>query len=52
MRRALLHELPHLTHFYHGAIHPLNVDEYTNRELSVYIRTMRATQQDQDREVI
>lgn len=41
MRRALVSQLPALTHFYNGAIHPLNVDEYTTRELSEYVTQMQ-----------
>lgn len=33
MRRALLNQLPALTRFYHGAVHYLNVDEFTYAEL-------------------
>lgn len=40
MRRALLPRLPQLTKFYQGAIHPLNVDDYTLRELIEYVRQM------------
>lgn len=44
MRRALLKQLPALTHFYHGAIHSLNVDQFTERELSEYIVQMQQAQ--------
>lgn len=40
MRRALCKQLPALTKFYNGAIHPLNVDEFTTREISEYIVRM------------
>lgn len=40
MRRGLLEQLPALTHFYHGAIHPLNVDQWTTREISEYVQQM------------
>ncbi len=44
MRRALLKQLPALTHFYNGAIHPLNVDQFTERELSEYLVQMQQAQ--------
>lgn len=40
MRRALLKRLPQLTKFYHGAISPLTVDDFTLRELVEYVRQM------------
>jgi hypothetical protein len=40
VRRALLKGLPQLTRFYYGAIHPLNVDEFTTRELAEYSAQM------------
>lgn len=40
MRRALLKRLPALTRFYFGAIHPLNVEQFSIRELSEYIVAM------------
>lgn len=39
-RRALYQRLPALTRFYYGAIHPLNVEEFTYRELSEYVTQM------------
>jgi hypothetical protein len=40
MRRALLAKLPALTRFYFGAIHPLNVEDYTFAELNAYVTAM------------
>lgn len=40
MRRALLKRLPALTRFYFGAIHPLNVEQFTIREISEYVVQM------------
>lgn len=39
-RRALRKRLPALTRFYYGAITPLNVDQYTLRELVEYVTQM------------
>jgi hypothetical protein len=44
VRRALLRRLPALTRFYFGAIHPLNVEQYTLRELSEYSTYMQRVQ--------
>lgn len=44
MRRALLRKLPALTQFYFGAIHPLNVEDYTLAELSEYVTAMEKAQ--------
>lgn len=51
MRRALLNQLPALTRFYHGAIHYLNVDQFTFAELealaehkAAYDRAVRKAQ--------
>lgn len=40
MRRGLLRRLPALTRFYYGAIHPLNVEQFTLAELSEYVTQM------------
>jgi hypothetical protein len=45
VRRDLLESLPALTRFYYGAIHPLNVDQFTFRELSEYLAQMRRAQE-------
>jgi hypothetical protein len=42
VRRGFLKELPALSRFFHGAISPLNVDEFTLRELSAYVTYMNA----------
>lgn len=47
MRRALLRKLPALTHFYYGAIHPLNVEDFTLAELSEYVTQMEKAQAEQ-----
>ena len=49
MRRALLGRLPALTRFYYGAIHPLNVESLTLRELSEYVTQMDRYEADQAR---
>lgn len=40
MRRDLLSKLPQLTRFYYGAITPLNVEQFTARELDLYVVSM------------
>lgn len=49
MRRALVRRLPALTRFYSGAIHPLNVEHYTLRELSEYVTQMDQFHAEQER---
>jgi len=40
-----------LTHFYYGAIHPLNVEDYTVAELSEYVAQMEQAQAEQSKGV-
>jgi hypothetical protein len=40
--------LPALTRFYHGAIHSLNVEQFTLRELSEYTTYMQRAQAEAD----
>lgn len=49
MRRGLLRKLPALTRFYFGAIHALNVEDYTLAELNEYVTQMEKAQAEQPR---
>lgn len=49
MRRALLVRLPALTRFYYGAIHPLNVEQLSLREISEYLTQMDRAQADAEK---
>jgi hypothetical protein len=42
VRRALLTKLPLLTRFYYGAIHPLNIEQLSSRELHIYVVAMES----------
>lgn len=48
VRRDLLHKLPALTRFYYGAISPLNVEQFSTRELTEYVRQMEQALQSDD----
>jgi hypothetical protein len=47
LRQALRKQLPALSRFYHGAITPLNVNDYTYGELNEYVMQMQRAQQDE-----
>jgi len=49
VRRVLLEQLPALTRFYYGAIHSLNVEQFSLRELSEYVSQMQRAQAEQAR---